>query len=215
MRQLLVLTFAIAIGLFSSCDSTPTSPHAIIETNMGTMKIKLYQSVSGHTNNFIKLADEGFYDSLLFHRVMNEFMIQGGDPLSKGASSSTQLGGGGPGYQIPHEIGNYHYKGSLAAARTPNPEKKSSGSQFYIVHGRAVTDTELDGIERRSGIKYTPEQRALYKELGGYPGLDHEYTVYGEVVNGLEVLDKIATSPVNGQRPIEDVMMTSVKIVNE
>lgn len=215
MRQLLVLIFAIVICLFSSCDSTPSGPHAIIETNMGTMKIKLYESVPGHTNNFIKIANEGFYDSLLFHRVKNEFMIQGGDPNSKNATPFAQLGGGGPGYQIPHEIGNYHYKGSLAAARTPNPEKKSSGSQFYIVHGRAVTDGELDGIERRSGIKYTPEQRALYKELGGYPGLDHEYTVYGEVVSGLDVLDEIAASPVNGERPIEDVIMTSVKIVNE
>jgi len=199
----LAILFMAAIG----CNSDPYT-YAMIETEFGDMKIKLYNSTPLHRDNFIKLAKEGFYEDLLFHRVMNEFMIQGGDPDSRTASPQQQLGMGGPGYQIDAEIGALHLKGALAAARTPNPEKRSSGSQFYIVHGRAVSDAELDQIQQMRNITYSPEQRQLYKELGGYPSLDFEYTVYGEVVEGLEVIDQIATVTTGqANRPVQDVKM--------
>ena len=138
-------------------------------------------------------------------------MIQGGDPNSRGAAPGATLGGGGPGYLLDAEIGSPHFKGALAAARTPdrgNPEKKSSGSQFYIVQGNPVNDQRLDQFERMKGIKYTEAQRKLYKEVGGRPDLDMEYTVFGEVVEGLDVIDKIAV--VEGDRanrPVKDVKM--------
>ncbi len=214
MKKLSLLFFIVAFLMFFSCGKS--SPYALIETDMGTIKVKLYESTPGHTNNFIKLAKEGYYDGLLFHRVMNGFMIQGGDPDSKNAQPGARLGTGGPGYTIPPEIGNYHFRGSLAAARTPNPEKKSSGSQFYIVHGSPVTDAMLDGVERKHGIKYTPAERELYKKEGGYPNpLDNDYTVYGEVVSGMEAVDKIAMTPTDpNNRPFEDVKM-KVRIVYE
>jgi peptidyl-prolyl cis-trans isomerase B (cyclophilin B) len=199
--------------LFSSCNNDGFT-YAEIETDFGTMKVKLYNSTPKHRNNFIKLANEGFYDGLLFHRVINGFMVQGGDPESKDASPDARLGGGGPGYQTDAEIGALHIKGAIAAARTQNPEKKSSGSQFYIVQGKPQSDSQLDAIERQKNVKYSPEQRELYKTLGGTPQLDAEYTVFGEVVEGFEVIDKIAavkTAP--GDRPIEDVKM-KVRILN-
>lgn len=202
--------------MLSACKET--SPHALIKTDLGDIKIKLFESTPRHTENFIKLAKEGYYDDLLFHRIMKGFMIQGGDPKSKGASPTANLGSGGPGYQIEHEIGQYHYRGSLAAARTPNPEKKSSGSQFYIVDGSPVTDQMLDGFERRNGVSYSAAERELYKKVGGAPVLDGEYTVYGEVISGMEVVDKIATAPAppnpNGSRPFDDIKM-KVYIVYE
>jgi peptidyl-prolyl cis-trans isomerase B (cyclophilin B) len=210
-RFILMLSFCALI--FSACNNDPYT-YAEIETDFGTMKVKLYNSTPKHRDNFIKLANEGFYDGLIFHRVINGFMIQGGDPVSRDAAPDARLGGGGPGYQIDAEIGALHVKGALAAARTPNPEKKSSGSQYYIVQGRPQSDAQLDGIERQKNVKYSAEQRELYKTLGGRPDLDNEYTVFGEVVEGIEVVDKIAavqTAP--GDRPIEDVKM-KVKIVN-
>lgn len=199
--------------LFSACNKDGFT-YAEIETDFGTMKVKLYNSTPKHRDNFIKLANENYYDDLLFHRVINGFMIQGGDPDSKNAPPEKNLGGGGPGYQIDAEIGALHIKGALAAARTNNPEKKSSGSQYYIVQGRPQTDAELDVIEMQKKVKYSPEQRELYKTLGGTPQLDNEYTVFGEVVEGIEVVDKIAavqTAP--GDRPVKDVKM-KVRILN-
>lgn len=207
---LILSVFAL---LFSACKKDGFT-YAEIETDFGTMKVKLYNSTPKHRDNFIKLANENFYDDLLFHRVINGFMIQGGDPDSKGAAPEKNLGGGGPGYQIDAEIGALHIKGALAAARTNNPEKKSSGSQYYIVQGRPQSDAELDVIEQQKKVKYSPEQRELYKTLGGTPQLDNEYTVFGEVVEGIEVVDKIAavqTAP--GDRPVEDVKM-KVRILN-
>ena len=205
-----------------SCSNESKAPYAVIKTDMGDIKIRLFQSVPGHTNNFIKLANEGFYDGLLFHRVINGFMIQGGDPNSKNAAPGTTLGNGGPGYQIPAEIRNYHFRGTLSAARTPdtvNPERKSSGSQFYIVHGSPVSDVMLDRMEASQNIKYTQEERDLYKKIGGYPSLDNQYTAYGEVVEGMETVDKIAVVPTapqsQGSRPFEDIKMNKVYIVYE
>lgn len=189
-----------------------------IETQFGKMLIELFDGTPDHRDNFVKLVEQGFYENLLFHRVMDGFMVQGGDPNSRDADESVRLGSGGPGYQIPAEFNEdyVHVKGALAAARQPdrvNPEKKSSGSQFYIVHGNTVTDAALDQVELRKGIEYTTEQREAYKASGGTAFLDTEYTVFGMVIEGLEVIDKIAAVETNpGDRPKENVQM-NIKII--
>ncbi len=137
-------------------------------------------------------------------------MIQGGDPESKDAASNQRLGSGGPGYQVPAEFNNdlIHTKGALAAARNNNPAKKSSGSQFYIVQGSPVNEEQLNQVEARRGVRYTKEQRDQYLSLGGTPWLDGEYTVFGKVIEGMEVIDSIANLATNSQdRPREDVKM--------
>ncbi len=183
----------------------------MIETDFGIMKAKLYDSTPVHRDNFIKLANDDFYDGLLFHRVMSGFMIQGGDPNSRDSPAGSPLGNGGPGYTLPANIAAPHYKGTLAAARTPdnvNPAKESSGSQFYITHGTKLTRSTLDGWAQRKGITYNEAQIAKYLELGGIPQLDMDYTVFGELIEGFDVLDKIASVPKDGRdRPIEDVRM--------
>lgn len=184
-----------------------------IETEFGDMVVWLYDATPKHRDNFLKLAEQGFYDSLLFHRVIEGFMIQGGDPNSKNATADQQLGSGGPGYTVEAEFVDslIHVKGALSAARLGdqvNPQKASSGSQFYIVQGREVNDRDLDMVEARTGFKYAPEQRQRYLKEGGTPFLDRGYTVFGEVIEGLEVIDKIAavqTAP--GDRPLRDVSM--------
>jgi len=186
-----------------------------ITTVYGKMKILLYNETPKHRDNFIKLANEGFYNGLIFHRVIKDFMIQGGDPNSKNAAPEIMLGSGDVGYKIPAEFSPalHHKKGALAAARDNNPEKASSGCQFYIVQGKTSTDAELDGIESRAGFKYSEKQRNDYKTIGGTPFLDQSYTVFGEVIEGLEVIDKIAgVTTRRGDRPVEDVKMT-VKII--
>lgn len=184
-----------------------------IETSMGNMLVKLYHETPLHRDNILKLAEQGFYDDLIFHRVINNFMIQGGDPNSKNAASGAPLGSGGPSYTIPAEFNKnlIHKKGALAAARTGdqvNPEKKSSGSQFYIVHGNKQNENAITRIEDQKGFKYTDEQKKIYAEQGGTPFLDMEYTVFGEVIDGLDVIDKIANTPTSrGDRPEKDVKM--------
>ncbi|MFK7809323.1 MAG: peptidylprolyl isomerase [Saprospiraceae bacterium] len=212
-NRLLLFSLTILFAL-SSCNQKEKHEHIEITTDFGVMKVKLYNTTPQHRDNMVKLAGEGFYEDLLFHRIVPQFMIQGGDPESKGAPSTKPLGNGGPGYRIPEEIAAPHIKGALAAARTQNPQKESSGSQFYIVQGKKVSDAELDAVERRKKIKYSPEQRKLYKELGGAPHLDMDYTVYGEVVEGMDVIDKIGGVPVNGQRPVNDVKM-NVKLLEK
>ena len=187
--------------------------HVELETSYGKIKIVLFDKTPKHRDNFLKLAKQGYFNDLLFHRVIKGFMIQGGDPDSKGAAAGRSLGMGGPGYQVPAEFVNdfIHVKGALAAARTGgpmNPEKESSGSQFYIVQGSPINEQQLTQLESRSGIKYTAEQKALYAKYGGTPFLDHEYTVYGQVTEGLDVIDKIAAAKTaSGDRPAEDVKM--------
>ena len=206
MKNLSILLMFVLFATLG-CEKDPYQ-YALIETDYGDMKVKLYNTTPQHRDNFIKLVKEGFYDDLLFHRIKPNFMIQGGDPDSKNAGPNVRLGMGGPGYQIDPEIGALHLKGALAAARTPNPQKRSSGSQFYIVQGQAVDDAFLDQIQQRNNITYSPEQRALYKELGGAPFLDNDYTVFGEVVEGLEVIDKLAAVPTGAaDRPVQDVKM--------
>lgn len=192
-------------------------PMVQITTDYGTMKIKLYNETPQHRDNFLKLAREGAYDGTLFHRVISDFMIQGGDPTSKGATPEAQLGMGGPGYTVPAEIlpQFYHKRGALSAARTGdqmNPQRRSSGSQFFIVQGKSQTDIDLSALESR-GFVFTPEQKEVYKLNGGVPFLDGQYTVFGELVEGWEVIDKIAAVQKGAaDRPVVDVKMT-VKVI--
>jgi len=196
--------------LLSSCGADKVH-YVNIETEFGTMKAELYNSTPLHRDNFLKLTREGFYNDLLFHRIIQGFMVQGGDPQSKGAAPGARLGSGGPGYQLDAEIGAPHFKGTLAAARTggpSNPEKRSSGSQFYVVHGSKQTDQSLDGIQGMKNLTYNESQREKYKTLGGAPSLDQDYTVFGELIEGFDVLDKLAAVQKDGSdRPLQDVKM--------
>jgi cyclophilin family peptidyl-prolyl cis-trans isomerase len=191
-----------------------------INTTMGFIEIKLYNETPKHRDNFIKLVDSAFFDKTLFHRVIKGFMIQGGDPDSRTAPAGTMLGNGGPGYTIPAEFlpkKYFHKRGALAAAREgdqKNPKKASSGSQFYIVQGQVFTDSTLNLMEAHYGLKFSPDQRKAYTTVGGAPHLDGNYTVFGEVYNGMEVVDRIAAVPVDRMaRPLTDVRMTSVEII--
>ena len=215
IRALLFIGF-IGLILFSSagCKGKEKEMEAVISTDYGDITILLYNSTPKHRDNFIKLVQKGFYDDLLFHRVIENFMIQGGDPTSKNADPTMVLGGGGPGYEIDPEIGAPHLRGALAAARKPSADKKSSGSQFYIVTGVKVTEQQLEQMEMSKKIKYNDTQRKLYLDQGGYPSLDMEYTVFGEVVSGMDVVDKISKVEKDGRdRPVKDVRM-KIKMIN-
>ena len=187
-----------------------------LTTDSGVIIIRLYDKTPKHRDNFMKLVDEHFYDSLLFHRVINGFMVQGGDPQSKNAPSGTMLGMGDVGYTIPAEFDTslFHKRGALAAARMGdevNPAKASSACQFYIAQGKKYSDAELNMMEGQMGRKFTAKQRIAYKTIGGIPFLDMNYTVFGEVEKGLEVIDKIAGVPTTGNeagnRPLGDIRM--------
>jgi cyclophilin family peptidyl-prolyl cis-trans isomerase len=194
---------------------TPPSKCLIeITTDYGVMIAELYDATPKHRDNFLKLIDQNYFDGLLFHRVIDGFMIQGGDPNSRNAAPGAALGSGGPGYQVPAEFVDslIHTKGAIAAARTGdnvNPQKMSSGSQFYIVQGSPVQESMLDMFEQRKDMTYTPEQKKAYQELGGTPALDRDYTVFGRVISGLDVIDKIAAVQKDARdRPLKDVKMT-------
>ena len=227
-RSILLQFSAIICSLMmiSSSGCNVTGPARVaVHTDFGDMIIVLSDSTPGHRDNFLKLASEGFYNDLLFHRVINGFMIQGGDPDSKDADSDARLGSGGPGYTIPAEMraDHVHVKGAIAAARQgdqSNPTRSSSGSQFYIVHGKTWTGEELDNIIERSshmtiaGFKYTDEQKALYSDIGGTPFLDMNYTVFGRVVEGLDIIDSLANvQTARSDRPVEDLKF-SVEILH-
>jgi peptidyl-prolyl cis-trans isomerase B (cyclophilin B) len=186
-----------------------------IETEKGTMRFILFDETPKHKANFIKLTKENFYDGLLFHRVIDDFMLQGGDPKSRNAKPDDNLGNGENGYRIPAEFNSklFHQKGALAAARDNNPAKESSGCQFYIVEGRKWSKNELDKQAARAARKLTDEQRKVYETIGGTPHLDGSYTVFGQLIDGMDVIDKIA-SVEKGERdrPEKDVSMkVSVK----
>ena len=193
----------------------------LLQTNYGDIVVRLSDSTPLHRDNFLKLVKTHYYDSVLFHRVIKNFMIQAGDPNSKHAKRGEPLGEGGPDYTIPAEFraSLFHKKGVIAAARDNNPEKASSGSQFYIVEGKIFTDAGLDSVEtyRLNGRKIPTEQREVYKTIGGTPHLDQNYTVFGEVVNGLDVVDKIAAVPTSKgedrDRPLEDVRILKAKLI--
>ena len=258
-----VLLTAITVNSFAQDQRI-----VLIETSYGNMKAILYNETPQHRDNFIKLVSEKFYDSLLFHRIIKDFMLQTGDPNSKNAPAGIALGHGGPGYQIPAEIlpKMFHKKGALAAARTGdagNPERKSSGSQFYIVQGNVFSEQQLSSIENKQNnekvqqympkffskpenvafkqeldslyktgntemvqiklqeavkkiiskgeikpFTFTEAQRKTYTTTGGTPHLDGAYTVFGEIIEGLDVIDKIAVVKTNkGNRPEQDLMI--------
>ena len=192
-----------------------TDTRVVIGTRFGDMTLMLYDATPLHRDNFLKLAREGYLNNTLFHRVIPNFMIQGGDPDSRTAQPGQALGNGGPAYTIPAEIVDslYHRKGALAAARDNNPAKASSGSQFYIVQGRKWTAQELEGQGRRASRPLTEAQKQAYETIGGTPHLDGSYTVFGQLLSGFDVLDSIAAQPCGpNNRPIKDIAMT-VKLV--
>uniref|UniRef100_UPI003216F9E3 peptidylprolyl isomerase n=1 Tax=uncultured Draconibacterium sp. TaxID=1573823 RepID=UPI003216F9E3 len=267
MKRLFVLMLIVFVAVGVSCSRAQKAgddTYVLIKTELGDIKLKLYNDTPEHKKNFIKLADEGYYNGVLFHRVINEFMIQGGDATSINAEPGARLGSGNPGYTIPAEFNSkyFHKKGALAAARkggSSNPEKRSSGSQFYIVQGKVFSPGRLDTMEmtlnsrakndfykaqfqaannqlnefrknndqvgfnecvaelrektdsmweQHEKVVYSPEQREAYTTVGGYPSLDGEYTVFGEVVEGLDVLDKIAAVETDQfDRPQSDIKM--------
>jgi cyclophilin family peptidyl-prolyl cis-trans isomerase len=261
MKTLLLIFIPV---FYLACANTPkkqnmsTNSIVRIETVHGNIDIRLYDETPKHRDNFIKLVNEGFYDDLLFHRVISNFMIQGGDPTSRNANSNTRLGSGGPGYTIPAEIhaSLFHKKGTLAAARLGddmNPGRESSGSQFYLVQGIIFSDAQLNDLEHQishdikktifarvfreieqeflnnnlepdyelitqraneavsseeNDFHFTKEQREVYTTVGGTPHLDGSYTVFGETVAGIEVIDKIAAQKTDqASRPLTDVRM--------
>lgn len=216
MKNFIFSLFVAFLLLTIGCNSGPTK--AVIETEFGDIVVELSDSTPLHRDNFIKLVKEGYYDDLLFHRVINNFMIQGGDPESKDAPLNQRLGKGSPGYTIPAEIGQLHYRGALAAARkgnSMNPEKESNGSQFYIVLGlEKIEESDLTNAQQRNGLTYSQAEIDKYMKLGGYPYLDNEYTVFGQVIEGLDVIDKIAkVEKIAGDRPKKDVKM-KIKLLN-
>lgn len=265
MMKILSLLFVFAV-IFGNLSFGQTEKigesQVMIETEFGIIKIKLYDETPLHRDNFIKLINDGFYTDLIFHRVIQGFMIQGGDPNSKNAELGKQLGDGDLGYSIPAEINPkfFHRKGVLAAAREgdqKNPEKRSSASQFYILQGKVFRQSELDSMQiyleesRKTGmmqakvkaikpeldklnsegkreevmsrinnirqevfteasklppLKFSDEQRKIYTTIGGYPSLDNNYTIFGEVIEGLEVVDKIAAQATDQfNRPRKDI----------
>lgn len=199
-----------------AADASGTGQLVQISTQHGDIVLRLYDETPLHRDNFLRLAQEGFFDGTLFHRVIQGFMIQGGDPDSRDAAPEQRVGSGGPGYTIPAEIvpGLIHKKGALAAARMGdqvNPERESSGSQFYIVQGRVFTPEELEMMAEQRGLELNEQQRQTYTSIGGTPHLDNAYTVFGEVVEGLEVVDKIAATPTGAaDRPLENIPMKVV-----
>lgn len=217
-KYLFVLFVSIIVTLATAqvhAQDQPSSEQLIkIETTLGDMLIKLYNETPAHRDNMIKLIEEGFYDNQLFHRIISGFMIQAGDPNSVGAQKGERLGKGGTGYNIPAEFNEnlIHKKGALAAARKGdqmNPEKASSGSQFYIVQGRVLSPEDLNMMVQRGLIKTSMELAQIYTTLGGTPHLDGSYTVFGEIVEGFEVLDRIAASETDVyDRPVEDVVFS-------
>jgi cyclophilin family peptidyl-prolyl cis-trans isomerase len=210
MKRLFTL-FILLITVMVAFAKPPKNQYVRIKTSYGECIIRLYNETPQHRDNFIKLAKKGFYNGTLFHRVIQDFMIQGGDPDSKNAKPNIELGNGDVGYTVPAEFRDslFHKKGVLAAARDDNPKKASSGCQFYIVEGKRVTDSVLDKIEKKNNHKIPEWQRAYYRTVGGAPFLDANYTVYGEVVAGLDMVDLVAAVKKDGNdRPLTDVPMT-------
>jgi len=215
MKKLLLL--AALVAFHSLLHAAPPHKYVRIITPKGECLLKLYDKTPLHRDNFVKLVREGYYNDLLFHRVINHFMIQGGDPNSRYAAEKQQLGEGGPDYTIPAEFNDslFHKKGVIGAARDDNPEKASSGSQFYLVQGRTFSDRGLDSLEqiRLGGRKITSYQREVYKTLGGTPHLDQSYTVFGELISGIAVIDSIAAVPTDRyDRPLQDQRMEMVML---
>ena len=207
MKNLLYIIMALVLMSFSGKEKEKT---LVITTKYGTIKVRLYNETPKHRDNYVKLAQEHFFDSLIFHRCIKDFMIQGGDPDSKHAKPGVQLGEGGLKYTIPAEIqpNLFHKYGVIAAARDNNPEKASSSSQFYIAVGKVYTDAQLTQMEQQTGKKFTDEERKAYTTIGGIPHLDGNYTVFGEVYEGMNLVDSIIKQPTDdNNRPLVDIRM--------
>ena len=230
MRKYLILVAGLLFTFIGSAQKDSTlrkkdrKRDVLLITGYGEIIIRLSDASPLHRDNFLKLVKAGFYDSVLFHRVISHFMIQAGDPNSKHAEPGKSLGSGGPGYTIPSEFNTslFHKKGAVAAARMSdnvNPGKASSGSQFYIVQGNIFTDAGLDSVEtyRLNGRKIPPEQRDVYKTIGGTPHLDQNYTVFGEIIRGIETVDKIASVKTSAgpdrDRPLEDIKIIRAELI--
>lgn len=200
-------------------DTMKNLTQVIIETSLGEIVIALYDETPLHRDNFIKLVKENYYEGVLFHRIIKEFMIQTGDPNSKTAKPNEQLGNGGTGYTIPAEFVPHliHKRGAVAAARTGdhiNPKKASSGSQFYIVDGKKWSVADMNNIAMQTGKKFSEKAISDYTSIGGAPFLDGDYSVFGEVIEGMDVVDKIASqSKDQFDRPTTDIIIISTKIL--
>lgn len=223
MKKLFAICLLL-VGLLTSVhlQAQDVETLVLIDTDMGKIKVKLFNDTPLHRDNFIKNVKEKRYDGLLFHRVIKQFMIQGGDIDSKDAPIEKHLGDGDPGYTIPAEIvypKYFHKRGMLCAARTSdeeNPERASSGTQFYIVTGKFYTEMELDKMEKSDNKKFTPEERQAYMLEGGAPHLDNKYTVFGEVVKGMKVVDKIQFVETNEEdRPLKNIKIKTMTIVDK
>ncbi len=192
-----------------------------IKTDMGNIVIRLYDETPKFRDNFIKLVSDQFYDSLLVHRVLKDFLIQTGAADSKYAGKDDVVGWQGPGYNLPTNINPslYHKRGAVAASKLPadrNPGNRSDGSQFFIISGRVFTNEELDDIEEEKGFRFTPSQREIYTTIGGAPYLDGDYTVFGEVVSGMDVVDRIAAVETYGEdRPVNDIRIKTIEIIRK
>jgi cyclophilin family peptidyl-prolyl cis-trans isomerase len=213
MKKHIFLFVTLLISTFTFAQKKSKKDYLVtLKTNFGTTHLILFDDTPLHKANFIKLVNQKFYDSLLFHRIIDGFMIQGGDPNSKNAKPNTRLGnGGGNMERIPYEFkpNHVHVKGALAAARDGNPERKSSACQFYIVQGKKMTDDEITQIGQKKQINYTTKQRAEYMILGGTPRLDSAYTVFGQAIDNLDLIDTIAKQPKDAaNRPKSDIKMS-------
>ena len=200
-------------------NNTQKMTKVLLKTSFGDITIALYDDTPAHRDNFHKLVNDKFYDGVLFHRIIKGFMIQGGDPDSKTAKSGQRLGSGDVGYTIPAEFvpTHFHKRGAVCAARmgdNVNPQKASSGCQFYIVDGTVYDNDKLNMIAQRTGKTFSPEQIEAYTTVGGAPFLDGDYTVFGEVISGMDVVDKIADQPKDGaDRPLEDIKIISATML--
>lgn len=217
-----ILTFVAFILISFNLSAQTQYPIVVMETTAGTMKIMLYDDTFRHSDNFVKLVNEDYYNGQLFHRVINNFMIQTGDDKSIGAPAGIPLGHGGKDYTVPAEFfpQYYHKKGVLAAARqgdNTNPEKSSSGSQFYIVQGQVYDLPTLDlFVQQGRHVPFTEEQTNVYTTIGGTPHLDYSYTVFGEVIEGLDVIDKIAfVARDKRDRPLEDIKIIKMYTIKQ
>jgi peptidyl-prolyl cis-trans isomerase B (cyclophilin B) len=209
MKKISILLCILALSQLAFAQKNSKKDQLVtISTPFGDMQLILFDETPKHKANFLKLAQEGFYNGTLFHRIIDGFMIQGGDPDSKTAKPGEPLGEGDLGYTIPAEFNDklFHKKGVIAAARDNNPQKASSASQFYLAQGKVFKEEDFAAVERRTGRPVPVDRKEVYKRIGGIPHLDQNYTVYGTVINGLEVIDKIAQQPKDSRdRPAKDI----------